>query len=96
MLQQGVPVVLHHVDAHGQHYGHGVVDSLDAAIGAGVVRGGVDLVNTNAFVEGVGGSGGKLQAVIRDERDEASQRGMYWSTRMSAVPAAVNWATVTG
>ena len=49
VVQQRVQVVLLLVDAHGQHHGHGVVDVLDAAIGAGVVRTGVDLVDTKAF-----------------------------------------------
>ena len=49
VLHQRVLVVLVLVDIHGQHHGHGVVDVLDAAIGAGVVRTGVDLVDTKAF-----------------------------------------------
>ena len=55
MRKQLAPVVLSLVAAHGEHLGPGVVDALDAAIGAGVVQVGVDLVDAKAFVGGVGG-----------------------------------------
>ena len=91
VLHQRVLVVLVLVDIHGQHHGHGVVDALNAGTVARVIRAGVDLVDTNAFVEGVGELGRKLNPVVGHP-----QRGMHWSTRMSAVLAAVNWTAVTG
>ena len=53
MRKQLVPVVSLFVAAQGEHLGHCVVDALDAAITAGVVRTGVDLVDAKAFDEGV-------------------------------------------
>lgn len=38
MHQERIPVLLLLVAAHGQHQGHGVVDTLYAVVGAGVVR----------------------------------------------------------
>ena len=61
MRKHLVPVVLSLVSAHGEHFGHGVVDALDTAIGAGVVRAGVDLAGVKAFVDGVGEVRGKVQ-----------------------------------
>ena len=40
MRMQLVPAALLFVAAHGEPLGHGVVDALDVAIGAGVVRAG--------------------------------------------------------
>ena len=93
--EQRVPVVLLLVEAHGYHEGHGVVDALDAAVGEWVVGAGVDLVDAETFVEGDRELPGELHAVVGDESHGAPPTGMYWLTRMSAVPAAVNWATAT-
>ena len=41
-----------------------MVDALDAAIGAGMVRAGVDLVDVKPFVDGVGEVPGNLQSVV--------------------------------
>ena len=71
MFEKRVPVLLLLVAAHGQHQSHGVVDTLYAAIRAGVVRAGVDLVDAKALVEGVGEFGCEVQAVIGDEREGA-------------------------
>ena len=75
MRQEGIPVLLLFVAAHGQHQNHGVVDSLYAAIGARVVRAGVDLVNVKSFVEGKGELRGKLYVVAGGEHEgERSKR----------------------
>ena len=68
--------------------GHGVVDALDAAIGAGVVRVDVDLVDEKAF-QGICSPWSEMRVMGH------AHRGMYWSLRMSAVPAVVNWAADT-
>ena len=47
--------------------GHGVVDVLDTAIGAWVVRAGVDRVHAKAVEDGVGELRGKVQPVVGDE-----------------------------
>ena len=50
--QQPVPIGLLFVSDHGEHLGQDVVDALDAAVGAGVVGAGVDLVDPKGVVDG--------------------------------------------
>ena len=70
MRQERIPVLLLLLVAHGQHPGRGVVDKPCAAIGAWVLRARVDFVDAKALVcRGVGELGGKVKAVVGDERD---------------------------
>ena len=75
--------------------GQGVVDALDAGFGAAVVRACVDLVDTKAFVDGVESFEVNCSPLSDMRVTGHPHRGMYWSMRMSAVPAAVNWAAAT-
>ena len=49
-----VPDGLLFVDHHGEHQGYRMIEALDAAVSAGVVGAGGDLVNAEALVEGAG------------------------------------------
>ena len=64
--QQHVPIGLLFVAEHGEHLGQGVVDALDAAVGAGVVGAGVDLVDPKAVVNGAGKLGSEVESVVRE------------------------------
>ena len=44
-----------------------MVDALDAAVGAGMVGAGVDLVDPKAVVNGAGKLGSEVESVIREE-----------------------------
>ena len=51
------------VPDHGEHKGHGVVDTLDTAVGARVVETGGNLIDAEAVVEGEGKFGAKPESV---------------------------------
>ena len=59
-----VPVSLLFVADHGEHEGHGVVDTFDTAVGARVVGAGGNLVGAEAVVEGEGKFGAKPESVV--------------------------------
>ena len=49
-----IPVILLFIADHGKHKGHGVVDTVDTAVGARVVRTGDNLIDAEAVEEGEG------------------------------------------
>ena len=49
---------------HGEHMGHGVVDTLDTAVGERVVGTGGSLIDAEAVVEGEGKFGANLETVV--------------------------------
>ena len=49
----------------GEHEGHRVIDALNAAVGAGMVRACGIFVDAEAFVEGAGEFGAELKAIVR-------------------------------
>ena len=59
-----IPVRLLFVADHSEHEGHGVVDTLDAAVGARVVEAGGNLIDAKADVEGEGKFGTNLKFVV--------------------------------
>ena len=65
--QQHVSIGLLFVSDNGEHLGQDVVDALDAAVGAGMVGAGVDLVDPKAVVNGAGKLGSEVESVIREE-----------------------------
>ena len=54
-----IPVSLLFVADHGEHKGHGVVDTLDTAVGTRVVG-----IDAEAVVEGEGKFRAKLESVV--------------------------------
>ena len=58
-----IPVSLLFVADHGEHKSHGVVDTLDTAVGTRVVGAGGNLIETEAVVECKGNFGAKLESV---------------------------------
>ena len=73
--QQHVPIGSLFVSDHGEHLGQDMVDALDAAVGAGVVSAGVDLVDPKAVVIGVSKLGIEVESVVREERHWAAPKG---------------------
>ena len=64
--QQHVPIGLLFVSDHGEHLGQDMVDALDAAVGAGVVGAGVDLVGPKALVYGASKLGSEVESIVRE------------------------------
>ena len=59
-----IPGSLLFVADHGEYKGHGVVDTLDAAVGVRVVGTGGNLIDAEAVVKGEGKVGAKLKSVV--------------------------------
>lgn len=72
MRKQLFPITLWFVAFHGENVRHGVVDTLDAVISAGVVRLGVDLVYSKTFAGDVGELQDTLRPVFATEGDGGS------------------------
>ena len=67
-----IPVSSLFVADHGEHKGHSVIGTLDAAVGARLVGAGGNLINAEAVVEGEGKFGEKLESVVGKKSDESS------------------------
>ena len=65
--QQHVPIGLLFVSDHGEHLGQDMVGAIDAAVGAGVVGAGVDLVDPKAVVNGASKLGSEVESVVREK-----------------------------
>ena len=62
--QLNIPVSLLFVADHGEHEGHGMVNTRDTAVGTRVVGTGGNLIDAEAVVEGEGEFGPKLESVV--------------------------------
>ena len=82
MWELNIPVSLLFVADHGELEGHGVVGTLNTAVGALVVETGGNLIDDEAVVEGEGELRAKLESVVGCRANGHPQRGIYWSTRV--------------
>ena len=89
-----IPASLLFIADHGEHKGHGVVGTLNTAVGERVVGTGGNLIDAEAVVEGEGKFGENWSPLSESRVTEHPQRGIYRSTTMSTVLEAVNWASV--
>ena len=91
-----VPIVLSLIDDHSQYLGHSVVHPLNAPVTVGIIGDSSKLAHAQQLIYSLKKLGAELQAVVREYGARATHKGMYWFTRILAVPSAVNSAAVRG
>ena len=85
-----VPVSLLFVVDIGEHEGYGVVDAINTAGGARVVRVGGSFIDDEAVAEDKGSLKQSFSPSSERRATGHPQRRMYRLKKMSAVPEAVN------
>ena len=93
--QQPAPFGLLFVANREENLGQHMIDPLDAAVGARVVSAGVGLADANAVVDDGRQVEDDLSTLSEGNVTGNPQRRVYSLCKMSAVPAAVNFAAET-